>query len=344
MQETPHLHSSFQDPALHAQFRILVALARSMRDALAQPASILAFETAGLGSNDLISHLGSIAASHIIDGIENVQEIDGIWDACFANPRIRYAPPACRKVLDAARSQSLIEVGKPDSFSDLISANRVAHRFVGDALRKHRLEGLLSPEPAFIEIFYDAQAKHFCAGSTRIAQKIRWAYQRVGHALEGLLLSDLVLAHEYLSHLVPLNTHLDQTVREGWLVSALEETFHLAPEVTNWKRSLWPQYRSDLYKHFLKVKEASPGVASVIRFEGFFGLKEQAIRLHAKSVSRFWKFTGAILQQNESPEGAQDISWLLNELVKSADRGLSLFVSTNRLTINELIESIQELE
>src|SRR5580704_1438772 len=122
MQETPLLDSSFQDPALHAQFRILVALARSMRDALAQPTSILAFEAAGLGSNDLISHLGSVAATHIIDGIENVEAIEGIWDACFANPKIRYAPPACRQVLDAARSQSLIEVRKPDSFSDLISA------------------------------------------------------------------------------------------------------------------------------------------------------------------------------------------------------------------------------
>lgn len=338
MPDIPQFDPSFEDTSLQAQFRILVALARALSHGLNQPATFLAFERAGLSGNQVVGHLGAIIAAHIEDGVEEVNAIDGIWDAAFAGPKFRNTIGPCRDILEAIRAQSLAELPKPNSFFDLATANAAAHRFTKETLKKHGLDELLPAEPARVEIFADLTAVHFCAGTSRMAHKIRWAYQQVPHALEGLLLADLILSHEYLSHLVPINSHLDQSVREGWLVSALRETFQSVPSVPRWKRALWVDHRSHLYRHFLKVQESLPGPPSAVLFEGFSALDEQAIRLHAKSTTQFWKFTGAILERPESQEGAKDIAWLLYELVRRATEGIDHLMSRKHMDIDDLVD------
>lgn len=338
MAESPQFDPSFEDTSLQAQFRILVALSRALSHAFNQPATLLTLEAARLSGNQVVGHLGTIFAAHIEDGVEEVGAIDGIWDAAFANPKLRSRSGPFREILEAVRAQSLVELQKPDSFSDLGVANIEAHRFTKETLKKHGLAELLPAEPACIEIFTDLTAVHFCAGTSRIAHKIRWAYQQVPHALEGLLIADLVLAHEYLSHLVPINSHLDQSVREAWLVSALRESFQLNPSVPHWKRLLWADHRSRLYRHFLKVREAIPGPPSAVLFEGFPGLDEQAIRLHARNTTQFWKFTGAILEYPDGREGAEDIAWLLHELVTRATEGLNEIISRKHMNIDDLVD------
>jgi hypothetical protein len=212
MAVTPQFDPNFEDTSLRAQFRILLALSRALTHALNQPATFLAFERARLSGNQVVGHLGAIVAAHTEEGIEEVSAIDGIWEAAFASPKFRNTTGASREILEAIRAQSLAELPKPDAFSDLVDANATAHRYTKDILKRHGLAGLLV-EPAQVEIFADLKAVHFCAGTSRIANKIRWAYQPVAHALEGIVLADLVLAHEYLSHLVPMNSRLDQSVR-----------------------------------------------------------------------------------------------------------------------------------
>ncbi|HVS87538.1 MAG TPA: hypothetical protein VHF01_04880 [Candidatus Acidoferrum sp.] len=337
MPDTPQFDPNFEDTSLQAQFRILLALSRALTHALSQPATFLAFERAKLSGNQVVAHLGSIVAAHTEEGIEEGSAIDGIWEAAFASPKFRNTTGASREILEAIRAQSLTELPKPDAFSDLVSANATAHRFTKDTLKKHGLAGLLVAEPALVQIFADLKAVHFCAGTSRIANKIRWAYQPVAHALEGIVLADLVLAHEYLSHLVPKNSRLDQSVREGWLVSALRESFQSVPAIPHWKRALWAQHRADLYRHFLKVREALPGPSSAIGFEGFSGLDEQAIRLHARSTAQFWKFTGAILEYPESLGGAEDIAWLLGEVVRRGTEGIDHLMSLKYMNLEDLV-------
>jgi hypothetical protein len=343
MQGAAKFHASFQGSAIQTEFRILRALARVMRDSLDQPASITAFEESGLSANYVVAHLGSIAAAHMTEGIEDVSAITGIWDAYFASPKIRYAHDACRATLEAARARSLVEVNREDSLSDLTAANKSAYGLVKDTLAKYGFGKLMPGTPACMEIFYDPAATHFCAGSIRMAQQIRWAHQPVSHALEGLLISDLILAHEYLSHMAPLNSYLDQTVREAWLVGALRETLHITRGIQAWKRVLWIQYRSDLSQHILKIQQAHPDVASAVRLEGLLGVEEQVIRLHAKNTAVFWRLTGEILEQPDDPETAQEITWLLNELVTMGGQGIALVISLNKMTLQNLLDRIRSL-
>jgi hypothetical protein len=189
-----------------------------------------------------------------------------------------------------------------------------------------------------LELFYDAEAKHFCAGSSRMAKRIRWAYQPVGHAVKAILLSELILAHEYLSHIVPLSKDLDQSVREGWLGAALVETFHVTPAVGSWTRTLWADYREDLYQQLLKIRQARPTAASGVRFEGLHGVEEQAMRLHSRSVSQFWRFTGVLLEQGDGLEAAQDIGWMMNQIVNLAERGVALLAEDKPMDLGGLLD------
>jgi hypothetical protein len=333
-------HSSFEDSAVQAQYRVLLALADGLRHVLSQAGTTRTLEAANLSVNELVTHVGLVAAQHIQDGVENAAEIEGIWNSCLAYPKISQASAACGKLLEAARTQSRVRLKSPAPFSELEARNHAAFQFIEEILSTHGLGRLMPAEPAVLELFYDGDAKHFCAGSSRIAKRIRWAYQPVAHAVKAILLSELILAHEYLSHIVPLNSHLDQSVREGWLGAALLETMHVTPAIETWKRLLWADYREDLYRRLLKIWEARPIAATSVRFEGLQGVEDQAIRLHSRSRAQFWRLTGLLLEQGDSAEAAADITSMMDQMVNLAERAIGLLVEHKSMTIVGLLDNL----
>jgi hypothetical protein len=338
MRDAPELHPSLHDSAVQAQLQILLALADGLSSILDQPATAATFEASDLSINKIVSHIGTVAAAHINSGLEAPSALAGIWDAAMANPLIKGARPGTRKLLEMSREDSARKIKRRRNFSVFETSNRCAYQFVRDTLAKYSLSHVMPAETAALEIFYDVQAKHFCAGSTRIAKRIRWALQPVSHALKALLLADSILAHEYLSHFVPQNSYLDQSVREGWLTAALVETIHSTPVIARWKRTLWTDYRQDLYRHYLAINAARPEVANAVAFEGFHGLENQVMRVHSRSPAQFWRVTAAILEQPDGNEGAEEVRWLMNQIVNYADEAVKLLTSDKLFTLQELLD------
>jgi hypothetical protein len=339
MQPTPEQHPNFRDSAVEAQFQILLAMADGLRLILNRADTVRILDAGDLATANLVTHLGTVAARHINNGISHVKQLDGVWNACFADPFISNAPAACRKLLETARSHSLASIKRQQDFRDLETSNRSAYQFIHETLKKYGLAQLMPAKPCILELFYEPAAKLFCAGSYRGAMRIRWTFQPVNHALTAILVSDFILAHEYLSHIVPHNSYLDRSVREGWLAAALEETLYVTPLPEIWRRGLWGQYKQDLYNHYLKVWQALPQASTSVRYRGPFGLEEQATRLHTRSPVQFWSLTGTVLAQQEDSDGAEDIRWLMNEIAYRGDETLSLIASRNPLTLEGLLEA-----
>jgi hypothetical protein len=338
MQPTPEQHQNFSDSAVQAQFQILLAMADGLRLILNQADTVRILDAGDLATADLVTHLGTVAARHINGGISQVKQIDGVWDACFGDPFLSNAPAACHKLLETARSHSLSSIKRQQDFRDLETSNRSAYQLIHATLKNYGLAQLMPAKPCILELFYDPAAKQFCAGSYRGAMRIRWTFQPVNHALAAILVSDFILAHEYLSHIVPHNSYLDRSVREGWLVAALDETLYVTPLPEIWRRALWGPYKQDLYDHYLKIWQALPQASASVRYRGPFGLEDQATRLHTRSSTQFWSLTGTLLTQPDDSEGAEDIRWLMNEIALRGDAALNLIASHNPLTLEGLLE------
>jgi hypothetical protein len=339
MPDSPELHATLRDSVVQAQLRILLAVADGLRLLCEQPNAVATLDTSQLSINRIVTQIGTIASRHINSGLEDLSAIVGIWDAAVAEPAIQNARPGARRLIEMAREESMRALKKRHDFSDFETSNRNAYEFMRSTLAQYDLSHLIPEEPATVEIFYDVEAKHFCAGSSKIARRIRWALQPVPYALKALLLIESILAHEYLSHLIPRNSYFDQSIREGWLTATLVETIHITPGVAPWKRTLWTDYRQDLYRRFLTINLGRPEAAIPVEFEGFHGLENQVMRIHARNRAHFWHFTGLMLEQPDDREKAEEIRWLMNQIVNLADHAVNLLSSGKHLPINELLDA-----
>jgi hypothetical protein len=339
MPDSPELHATLRDSTVQAQLRILLAVADGLRLVCEQPNAVATLDTSQLSINKIVTQIGTIASGHFNSGIENPSAIEGIWDVAFAEPTIQNARPRARRLIEMAREESVRALKKRHDFSDFETANRNAYQFIRSTLAQYDLSHLVPEEPATVEIFYDVEARHFCAGSSKIGRRIRWALQPIPYALKALLLIESILAHEYLSHLIPRNSYFDQSVREGWLTATLVETIHVTPSVEPWKRTLWTDYRQDLYRRFLTINLGRPEAAIPLEFEGFHGLENQVMRIHARNRAQFWHFTGLMLEQTDDREKAEEVRWLMNQIVNLGEDAVNLLSSGKQLTLNDLLDA-----
>ena len=246
------LSETFDVPAIRLGLDSLLLIGRAVREALSQPGAIDSFDASRGGSwIEIITSLGKLVVDRE-HRISEISEVGDLWSTFFGYNCVKKLGPEARAVLENARARCIGDAtAKKNLLGDLQVANAEGHRLVRKKLMALGANSFHPSTPLSIEVFYDESGKEYCAGSSKITNRIRWAYQPVAHGLCAVVLGDFLYAHEYLSHLIPENSWLDSTIREQWLVAALVTAFRDDSSRPNWKNRLWPSTARRLHVIFL---------------------------------------------------------------------------------------------
>ena len=116
-----------------------------------------------------------------------------------------------------------------------------------------------------------------------------------------------MLAHEYLSHVLPRNRALGGAVTEQWLVVLLQQLYEQRAAAPYWPRAIFRALRLDIEQHVAGKEKP----LELIRSLGVRGVESAASDLLESAPERFWHFTDALL--TVSPE--EDVEQVLVELM-----------------------------
>jgi hypothetical protein len=266
------------------------------------------------------------------------KDLDRVWNEFFNNSDISKLPAKPLEILQAARAASLKLAGaEPDCIADLSGAHERGYILVESMLKTNGLSSLC-PSPTSLLVSYDHEAKSYCASTNRIADRVCWTHQPVPHSLYGALIAELIIAHEYLSHIVPRNPRLGPSFTEIWLVFALIEWFQeKGPQQdVGWKTQVWYLMREELKKHLEKMKLAESTPARVYREEGHYGAYDFAVLLYGRSKIAFWKLTGEILKLPNDKEKTDLLMSLLDQMTGDHAAWLNRLSRTKWLKIDDL--------
>jgi hypothetical protein len=316
------LTESFKIPGYRAGLEVLLFLSRSLRQVFSEQSVIETFERSRKSSwLKVVNVFGALKVDPEFTAYETAQ-ISDLWDAFFRLNTIKQLEPELRAILGGARDKCVAAVNaKEDCLSELQHANEDGYAIVKSILIENGLEILMPPNPLPIEVFYDSAGQEYCAGSSPWTKIIRWAYQPVPHALAGAIIGEFLFAHEYLSHLVPKNNFLDQTIREQWLVAALRGAILEDPSRAYWKNKLWSPYRLKLLSHVEEIARKLTPDASPVSPSGCEGAEEVLSHLYIKDRESFWRLTSEILTQEPDQEAARNAAEVARTL---ANRGPSV--------------------
>jgi hypothetical protein len=336
MSNQVQLTESFKLPGYRAGLEVLLFLSRSLRKTFSEQGVIETFERSRNSSwLKVVNVFGALKVDPEFTAYETGQ-ISDLWDAFFRLNTIKQLEPQLQVILKEARDKCLAAVNaKEDCLSELQLANKDGYAIVKSILIENGLETLMPPNPLPIEVFYDSAGQEYCAGSSRWTNIIRWGYQPVAHSLAGAIIGELLFAHEYLSHLVPKNDFLDQTIREQWLVAALRGAILEDSSRAYWKNKLWPLYRSKLLSHVEGVARKLAPDASSVSFSGCEGAEDVLSYFYIKDRESFWRLTSEILRQEPDQETARNATEVACTL---SNRGPSVLGGNKLFKLNDLIE------
>jgi hypothetical protein len=291
-------------PGLHAGVWLQQLLAESLHGILASNYQQIAVDCARneLGLADLARILGGFAAQRLPPvGDEEktlVQDrekaLKFIWDDFLKENRIQKLSRNTRDLLKSgsAETKQKLQQGKFD-FSWLEQAHTGARRFIDEFLKSRALEGMSSVPAVKVFVVEDREGRMFCARTQAERGQILWAHQNVAHALTNMLVAERVLAHEYLSHVLPRNGGLGRAVTEQWLVALLQDLYERRKGEPYWPRAIFRTLRHDLEEH-VAGKAANRGL-EMIRSLGVRGVESAASDLFENAPERFWRFTDELL-------------------------------------------------
>jgi hypothetical protein len=332
-------NNDFALPAYRTGVEVLLLLAEAINEVFSSPGAIDVSDSSKQG--DWISLLRLLGKLNVDPQtrISQTALISDLWDTFFRQNDVKGLENQVLALFKNARDRSVARATSGTSIVGYLDqANELGHGMVRKLLKKHGADKLLAPSPTAVEVFYDGAGQNYCAGSSIWTNRIRVAYQSVPHALLGTVIADLVFAHEYFSHLVPRNKHLNSTVREQWLVAALREALEEDKLALFWKTRLWTPYRSALESHVVALARVAQPDASVVRYSGVQGAEEQLRLLAAKHRKLFWHLTVEVLKSNDDREIAEKASQIATSL---ATRGLPTLVAAKIRSINDLANIIQ---
>jgi hypothetical protein len=334
MPSTVQLTKDFDIPAYLAGLEVLLHLAAAVTDAFSPKGIIDVLDASERG--DWIALLFLLGKTHTDPQtrVVDTQRIDDVWQAYFLLNDVKHLEDQVLQILQQARAKSVASAtAKHHIVSYLEVANDNGHSIAKQILKKHGLAQLLPAAPVQVEVFHDGSGTHYCAGTSRSTGQIRWAYQPLKHALPGTILADFVFAHEYLSHLVPRNKHLNSTIREQWLVAALHHSLDDGKLGPYWKLRLWPHFRSALVSHVTSVATIIEPEASPVRYSGIQGAEEALRTLSVKDGPFFWQLTKEILESDDD----QSVALAGHTVAKSLTyRGLGCLKGVKQLKLQDL--------
>lgn len=339
-------------PAFEAQVWILQLLAEALEQPMNLPRLVYDCADLELGTFDVLRILGGFAAQRLPtigsdpkkpSSEQSQAALALVWNDFFNDDRIsRFSPAVLAEFKDKER-RSLERLAKtPFNFAYLKKANRAAHAFVRALLGTQQLDDLLVAEPAPVSVVEDLLSTMFCAGSDHSSGEIQWAQQMIPHALSAMVLADRILAHEYLSHLVPRNSSLGRIVCEQWLVALLQEAFLQKSGEPTWRNHLWPVFRHDFEEHVHAVEKARNPALARMRSFGYAGVETTASSLYLNAPEEFWRFTAEILRvdQEEDEQQASQIKEVILHLTYLVPEESQKLLSSKYKNIHGLWTSI----
>ena len=258
----------------------------------------------GLGLADLPRILGGFASQRLPpvgDDEENLvrdreKALKLIWDDFLKENRIQKLHRKTRDLLKAGATETEEKLRRGQfAFSWLEQAHTEAREFIDQFLKSRALDGMPSVPDVKVIVVEDRPARMFCARTQAERGQILWAHQNVPHALTNMLVAERVLAHEYLSHVLPRNAALGGAVTEQWLVALLQALYDGKEGEPFWPGVIFRALRQDLEQHVAGLEKATNPVLEMIRSLGVRGVESVASDLLENAPDRFWPFTDKLL-------------------------------------------------
>jgi hypothetical protein len=168
--------------------------------------------------------------------------------------------------------------------------------------------------------------------------EIGWKLQLAEHAFYGALIPDMILEHEYLSHLLPTNTYLSDAVREIWLTTSLFWEHRNAPQDDLEKHvrlALWERFRSELARHKGKTDYELYGPE---RWDWL------AMKMAFSDAGNFWQLTTEIVHSPNRTDEAELIDELLSKLADFDDRSLRAALQIEWKKLRELFSKLKTIK
>lgn len=307
---TVSLDGSFRSPTVLAQLDLLAVLADAMAPFLPD-------------LSDLVDdwHFVVDEAAHVLatqsPHIQNLSDALAIWDLVLKTLVISRFPPDAKALMDAMTARLYTAVLSPDAgIACLEAAHLRAVTWVQTVGQQRNISVLKQATPIPILVGYDPDGLQFCASSSQLGNQIGWSLQLKRRALYGALIADMFLAHEYLSHMLPRNTHLSWNVREVWLSTALFWERKSQPgdaAQQHVAQFCWEQFRHELNMQF------DPNNRKFFGPRQLDGLAEVTYLL---SEEIFWDITKTILECSDNAQNAQAINALLKHFMRLSQQQL----------------------
>lgn len=340
-------YSQAPTPGLEAGVWVLQLLAESLHSLFSEHYRQIAVDCARqeLGIGDLPRILGGFAAERLPDIGEKPEtlhedsrrELKIIWQNFLREKRIGKLGPKTRKLLEkaAGETQRRLKVEKI-SFSWLERAHERAREFIDDFLRTNPIGTITSVPEIEVKVVLDATGQMFCASTRREQGEILWAHQNVAHALLNMLLAERVLAHEYLSHILPVNSELGRPVSEQWLVALLQDLYRDKAGEPHWPGTAFRALRQDLVNHVSLIEDAPNPHQERVHALGMIGVETAGSDLLLRAPEPYWRFTKAIMTIAADENVEEILGELMGYLGDIGPEGVETAVSRNYKNIRDL--------
>jgi hypothetical protein len=334
-------------PGLESGVLILELLAESLYATFSQNYKPMAVDCGrrDLGLADIPRILGGFACQRLPTvgddskslARDREKALKWIWEDFFKENRIRKLPRRTLDLLERAAAETRKKLkSDPFDFSWMEQAHLEAHRFIDRFLKTRSLGTLSSLPPMKVKVVEDLTAQMFCARTQRERGEIQWAHQNVSHALQAMILAERVLAHEYLSHVVPRNATLGRPVSEQWLVALLQDLYEKKDGEPHWPAIAFPVLRRDLEDQVARVENAKYPAAKAVGSMGILGVETAGSDLLEHAPSVYWRFTEQLLTLPAEEEVEAILTDLMGYLAVAGPEEVERALSRNYKDMRDL--------
>ena len=309
--------SVFAAPIVRAQFDVLMILAQAIVPSLPD-----LYRAATNWNRVVVATAESFARQ--IANVATIDDANAIWGQVLLDLQVRRLAPAAATVVESITKRLEASIAGSDGGVEyLVSRHDAAVQWVRGLGRRYGLSAFENAVVYPIRTHYNPKGDDYCATSSLYANEIGWNLQLVERSLYGVLILEMHIAHEYLSHMLPRNNFLSKNVREIWLSVGLywEYVDHLqdkaAKQVTKY---LWEKFRRELGRHF------DP---DDVAFFGPLELDKLAETIRFSSEETFWEISRAILECADGRENAKTVDAFFRDLLALSPQELKSGLALN---------------